>query len=73
MVFERRGDAQGGSHGAAKRVNKDVNRLADVLSKHIVNIVSVEVGTADEAFEMQVILSGSHLCQRLLTQIYLQI
>ena len=63
VVFERRGDAQGGSHGAAEGVNEDVNRLADLLSKHIVDIVTVEVGAADEAFEVEVILSGSHLCQ----------
>lgn len=60
VVFERRGDAQGGSHGATEGVNKDMNRFADMFSENIIDIVAVEVGTADKAFEVEVILSGSH-------------
>lgn len=57
MFFERQGDARGGSDRGTGRVDQNRNGLANGPSKHIVDIVSVEVGAPAEDFEVEVILT----------------
>lgn len=40
--------------------------LADILGEHVIDIISVKVGTADEAFEVKIVC-GSHVIINLST------
>ena len=52
VVLESSGNGESGCKVAAERVNQHVHILAGILGEDIIDIISVKVGTADEAFEV---------------------
>ena len=52
VVFEGRSDGEAGGEITSCRVNQHVDLLSLVLFKDVVNGLAVEVGTADETFQL---------------------
>ena len=52
VVLESSGNGERGGKVAAERVNQHVHFLAGILGEDVIDIISVKVGTADEAFQV---------------------
>ena len=60
VVLESSGNGESGGKVATERVNQHVHFLAGILGEDIIDIIAVKVGTADEAFQVKIVLSLRH-------------
>ena len=60
VVLESSGNGESSGEVATERVNQHVHFLAGILGEDIIDIIAVKVGTADEAFQVKIVLSLRH-------------
>ena len=53
MELESREDTQGGTRLATERVNQNVDLAVLVLAEDVINVISVEVISSDETFQVK--------------------
>ena len=60
VVLESSGNGERSGKAATERVNQHVHLLTGILGEDIIDIIAVKVDTADEAFQVKIVLILRH-------------